>query len=88
MDSAIAQLNSPYASPMDEARALVRKCAEPRPAGDLVKAAIYRASRRLGMPFSRTRCIWYREARRIDAAEMDQLRRKAGMAELAHAVWR
>jgi len=51
-----------------------------------VKAAILRSSRRLGLPFNRTKDIWYGDARRIDAAEMDRLRRGAEDAELAHAV--
>src|ERR1700694_2734257 len=78
--------NSPYASSIDEAQILVRRCAEPRPAGDQVKAAVRRASQRLGIPFSRTRDIWYGDARRIDAEEMDRLRRGAEKAELAQAV--
>ena len=78
--------NSSYASSIDEAQTLVRRCAEPRPAGDLVKAAIRRASRRLDLPFSRTRDIWYGDARRIDADEMDKLRQEAEKAELAQAV--
>ena len=75
-----------YVSSISEAQALVRRCAEPRPAGDQVKAAILRSSRRLGLPFNRTKDIWYGDARRIDAAEMDRLRRGAEHAELAHAV--
>jgi hypothetical protein len=78
--------NSSYASSIDEAQTLVRRCAEPRPAGDQVKAAIRRASQRLEIPFSRTRDIWYGDARRIDAEEMDRLRRGAEKAELAQAV--
>jgi hypothetical protein len=78
--------SSSYASSIDEARTLVRRCAEPRPAGDQVKAAIFRASQRLDLPFSRVRDIWYGDARRIDADEMDQLRREAEKAELAQAV--
>jgi hypothetical protein len=78
--------SSPYASSIDEAQILVRRCAEPRPAGDQVKAAIRRASQRLEIPFSRTRDIWYGDARRIDAEEMDRLRRGAEKAELAQAV--
>jgi hypothetical protein len=57
-----------------EAAALVRRCAEPRPAGESVKAAIRRASQRLDFSFMRTRGIWYSEARRIGAREMDRLR--------------
>jgi hypothetical protein len=78
--------NSSYASSIDEAQTLVRRCAEPRPAGDQVKAAVRRASQRLGIPFSRVRDIWYGDARRIDAEEMDRLRRGAEKAELAQAV--
>jgi hypothetical protein len=78
--------SSPYASSIDEAQTLVRRCAEPRPPGDQVKAAIRRASRRLGLPFTRTRDIWYGDARRIDAAEMDRLRQAAENAEFAQAI--
>jgi hypothetical protein len=78
--------NSSYASSIDEAQTLVRRCAEPRPAADQVKAAIRRASRRLDIPFSRVRDIWYGDARRIDADEMDKLRQEAEKAELAQAV--
>jgi hypothetical protein len=78
--------NSSYASSIDEAQTLVRRCAEPRPAGDQVKAAVRRASQRLGIPFSRVRDIWYGDARRIDAEEMDRFRRGAEKAELAQAV--
>jgi hypothetical protein len=75
-----------FFSSIDEARALVRQCAEPCPAGDLVKIAIFRASRRLEMPVSRVKDLWYGDARRIDAHEMDQLRRSANEAELAQTV--
>ena len=73
-------------SSIEEAQTLVRKCAEPRQAGDLVKAAIFRASRRLGFAFSRTRDIWYGDARRVDAAEMDRLRSVADDSEIAGAI--
>jgi hypothetical protein len=72
--------SSPYASSIDEAKILVRRCAEPR------RAAVRRASQRLDIPFSRVRDIWYGDARRINANEMDQLRREAEKAELAQAV--
>ena len=78
--------NSSYTSSIDVARTLVRRCAEPRPANDSVKAAIRRAAQRLETPFSRTRDIWYGDARRIDAEEMDRLRHGAEKAELAQAV--
>jgi hypothetical protein len=66
-----------------EASVLVRRVAEPRTIGDSVKAAIVRASRRLGWRFSRTRDIWYAHARRIDAFEIDALRAAAAEAQMA-----
>src|SRR6267154_5611714 len=78
--------NSSYASSIDEAQILVRRCAEPRPAGDQVKAAVRRASQRLGIPFSRVRDIWYGDARRIDAPEMDRLRQAAFRTEFTNAI--
>jgi hypothetical protein len=71
------------ASSLDEAQMLVKRCAEPRPAGDSMANAIVRAARRLKFTPGRTRDIWYREARRIDAKEMDQLRVYASKA-IAH----
>jgi hypothetical protein len=79
-------LKSSHSSAIDEARTLVQRCADPRPAGDLVKVAIFRASQRLNIPVSRVKDIWYGDARRIDAEEMDQLRRAAKEAELAQAI--
>ena len=38
------------------------------------------------MPPSRARDIWYGDARRIDADEMDRLRRGAEEAEIARAL--
>jgi hypothetical protein len=74
------------ASAIAEVQALVRRFAEPRPAGDLVKAAIRRASQRLDIPFSRTRDIWYGDARRIDAQEKDRLRQAAFRTEFTNAI--
>jgi hypothetical protein len=65
---------SEFTSEFSEAAELVRMAAEPRPVGDSVKAAIRRASNRLGWSHARVKNIWYREARRIDAHEMDALR--------------
>jgi hypothetical protein len=80
-------MRSPYfASSLEEAQFLVRKCAAPGPVGDTVKAAIRRSSQRLQLPFTRIKNIWYGEARRIDAKEMDQLRQVADEAEFAQAV--
>jgi len=57
-----------------EASALVRRV---EPVQRSVKAAIGSAARRLGWEYTRTREIWYGRARRIDAHEMDALRREA-----------
>jgi hypothetical protein len=86
MDVADGLRKPPYASSIEEAQALIRQCAEPRPAGDRVKAAVRRASRRLDLPFSRTRDIWYGDARRIDAREMDRLRQAATQAVFTNAI--
>jgi hypothetical protein len=40
----------------------------------------------LDLPFSRTRDIWYGDARRIDAQEMDRLREAAAQTEFANAI--
>lgn len=53
---------------------LVQLAAEPRPVGDSVKGAILRASRALKWSPSRTKDVWYGDARRLTVAEMDALR--------------
>ena len=68
---------TPKTTAISEALTLVRCCAEPRLAGESVKAAIRRASQRLDFPFTRTKDLWYGDARRIDAGEMDRLRQEA-----------
>jgi hypothetical protein len=65
-----------------EAQTLVRSIAEPRAVGDSVKVSISKAARRLGFSFSRAKDIWYGDARRIDAAEIDKLRELAGQRRL------
>lgn len=42
--------------------------------GATIRARILATARRLGWNYSRTRDVWYEQARRIDAHEMDQLR--------------
>jgi hypothetical protein len=78
--------SSSHASSIQEAQALVRQCAEPRPVGDSIKSAINRAARRLGFGPSRTRKLWYGNAQRIDAHEMDHLRARAVSAKFDGAV--
>lgn len=69
-----------------EAQRLVQRCAEPRPVGDSAKVAINRAAQRLGFSYSRTRDLWYGNARRIDSQEMDALRVCAERTEIITAV--
>ncbi|MDI1265281.1 MAG: hypothetical protein PS018_18700 [bacterium] len=52
-----------------------------------VKEWITVTARRLGWPYSRAKAVWYEDARRIDAAEMDALRaaiRARETRKLAH----
>lgn len=72
-----------HMSAVAEASSLLRRVAEPRPAGDTVKAAINRAARRVSahllhpMKASRAEDIWRSEARAIRAEEMDAIRKAA-----------
>jgi predicted phage gp36 major capsid-like protein len=54
------------ASSIEEAQALIRQCAEPRPAGDQVKAAVRRASTTAGLAFfpNARHLVWRRKAHR------------------------
>lgn len=61
-------------SEISDAMRLVKLAAGPRVGGESVKLAIGRAARSLKWSFSRTREIWYGNARRLDAHEMDKLR--------------
>ena len=62
-----------------EASRLLREIVSPTPAGTKVKVLIAQAARRLGWSYSRTFDVYYQKARRIDAAEMDALRKAARM---------
>jgi hypothetical protein len=59
-------------SSIDQASDLVRFIGTTR-AGS-VREAITCAARRLGWSYSRTKNIWYKDAKRIDAHEIDRLR--------------
>jgi hypothetical protein len=84
MEGSMSQRNDKSSSESEmsvlcEAQTLVRRIAEPCPAGDSVKAAIGRASRRVGLGFTRVRALWYADERiSVSAVEMDKLRRAAG----------
>ncbi len=70
-----------------EASDLLRGLASPFPPGDRIKASIWRAVKKVtleltsygcdGMDYNRGRSIWYRQARRIEAFEIDAIRRAA-----------
>lgn len=62
-------------SSVAEMTSLLRAVAAPTDPGEGVKAAIGRAARRLGLPWGRAKRLWYGEARRVDAWEMDAARR-------------
>lgn len=69
---------------VEDARAIVRDAAEPRPPADSVKAAIGRAARRLGLDWGRARSLWYADARvRLSAAEAERLRRAHAARQVA-----
>lgn len=67
---------------IDHAALMMQQIAEPRPVGDKVKAAITRAAKAVNhflsdedrLSYGRAEDIWRREARRIDAGEMDAIR--------------
>lgn len=59
---------------LGELRARVREAAEPAVPGERVGAAILRASRNLGIAYSRARAHWYGLARSAPAWEADQIR--------------
>jgi hypothetical protein len=51
----------------------LKELAEPRPSGDLVKRAIERSARLVGVSYTRAFDIWYGKARRIDATEAQKI---------------
>ena len=65
-------------SALVEARNLVRQLAEPVPAGDSVKGAISRASRKLRWNYNRVRSLWYADPRtKVSGDELNELRNAA-----------
>lgn len=58
-----------------EAREIIIELAGPQEIGGRVKAALDLVSRKIGFAPRRVRAIYNSEARRIDAEELDQLRR-------------
>lgn len=70
----------------ERAAVLAKRCSQPCPVGDFVKAAVGRAADRTGIPHSRLRDIWYGDARRIEAWEMERLSVGADIAEMEVAL--
>ena len=68
-------------SPQVEASSLMRKIAEPAPAGAHIETLIRAVSRQIGVSFSRGKALWYGEARIVRAEEMDALRAAAKRKE-------
>lgn len=68
-------------SPLAEAQTLVRRLAEPVPAGDSTKAAIGRSARRLpNWTYNRVRDVWHADSRvRMRAEELEELRSHRGV---------
>lgn len=56
-----------------QASAALRQLAEPWSAGEKIKRLIERAAGKAGLSYWRAFDIWYRKARRIDAAEFDAI---------------
>lgn len=71
-------------SDVAQASALIREVAPVE--GATIGERIQRAARKLGWRHSRAREIWYEQARRIDAREMDQLRRTTEARKLQEAT--
>lgn len=71
---------------IDRAKALLKQCVAYCPPGTSTKLAIREAAKRTGLPYARTRGIWYGEARRIEASEMDRLSHVARYTDMAQLV--
>lgn len=67
------------------AQSLIRRAAEPIPAGEMIGAQVRRVARKLRWTPTRARAVWYGEARRIDAGELIELETAAGLRKARHA---
>lgn len=57
-----------------EASSLLKRLAEPAPAGSHIETLIRGVANKVGLSFIRAKKIWYKEARIISSEEMDALR--------------
>ena len=60
-----------------EASELLKRLAEPAPAGAHIETLIRGVARKVGLSFSRAKALWYREAAVVRSEEMDALRAAA-----------
>jgi hypothetical protein len=71
-----------------EASDLLKRLAEPAPAGAHIETLIRDVALKMRMPFRRAKALWYREAARVDSEEMDTLRAAARARGEAEGVVR
>lgn len=71
-----------------EASDLLRRLAEPAPAGAHIETLIRGVARKVGLSFSRAKALWYREAAIVRAEEMDALRAAARARDEAESELR
>jgi hypothetical protein len=80
------QSESTEMSSVAEASTLLRSFVGDAPAGTKVKSLITSAAKAAGWKFTRTKDVWYRDARRIEAHEMDRLRSVAAKLEVERTI--
>jgi hypothetical protein len=73
-------------SSVAEASALLRSFVGDAPAGTKVKSLITSAAKAAGWTVTRAKDVWYGDARRIEAHEMDRLRSVAAKLEVDRTV--
>jgi hypothetical protein len=71
-----------------EASELLKRLAEPAPAGAHIETLIRSVARKVGLSFSRAKALWYREAAVVRSEEMDALRAAARARGEAEGVVR
>jgi hypothetical protein len=71
-----------------EASELLKRLAQPAPAGAHIETLIRGVARRVGLSFSRAKALWYREAAVVRSEEMDALRAAARARGEAEGVVR
>jgi hypothetical protein len=80
------QSESTEMSSVAEASTLLRSFVGDAPAGTKVKSLITSAAKAAGWTVTRAKDVWYGDARRIEAHEMDRLRSVAAKLEVDRTV--